>query len=190
MECMNNRYSLNLTDSEQVLYIPNKNNVEFFVSFPLAVFGFCFFSWIIGVLTLKNVFILSELFIIALDVLCARQLYEYFRDYFFSKIFLTNEKIIIFRFNKIISVNYNQIEKIYYQEGRKSPSYFAILLNSQKIYKISFIPIKQFKQKIEEINQEIQYKNSVFWSSEILNTIYLAFSKNNQIQIKNQTSLH
>ena len=37
--------------------------------------------------------------------------------------------------HKIFFVNYNEISKIYYMEGRRSPSYIAVLLNSNKIYK-------------------------------------------------------
>ncbi len=185
MALIDKKISFTLADNEKVVYSPNKNKVEFFIFFLLSLFAFMFFISFIIALTLKSVFDIGELFFILMIVLGCNSLYEYVRDYIFTKTVLTDKRIIIVRFNKIISFNYNEVTKIYYQKGILSPSYFAILLNSNKIYKVNFIPSKQFKQKIEEINQEIQYKNNIFMPSELLNKLYLTFSKNSQIIFKN-----
>lgn len=172
MEYKNDQYSLNLINDEEVLYVPTKNYIEFLICLPLTIIISIFLF-----IYMYNVSIKSDnpwaSFLILLCIYFCYILYSYLRDFFFTKLILTNKRILIFRFNKIISINHNQIKRIIYNYGKIGPSYFIVLSKPYKFYKINFIPSEQLREEIQKINIEIPNKISYFVLSEIINNLLL-----------------
>lgn len=179
MKFKNKNIEINLLDNEEVLYIPNKNKIECLICPIWALFCFCFllfcFSAIILIFEPKS--ILYALFLMFFVILSRNELYQYIRDSIFTKIVLTNNRIIIFRFNNIISINYSEIKKISYHYGTREASYVKLLLNSNKMHKVNFIPEEQFKAKIEEIYPDLKYKNCFIFAQEQLKSLKLTLLK-------------
>lgn len=180
MEYEHKKYSVNLINGEEVLYVPNKTKIEFFICFPFAIFACCFLSWCVYILGLKINSIQYSLFLMCILVFYIKSLYQYIQDFFFTNTILTNKRILLVRFNKIIDISYDEIEKISYYYGSISylrPSNFTVLLNSNTVYKVNFIPKELFKEKLEGINQDIIYKNNSITLLEKFNSLYLTLNK-------------
>lgn len=154
MEHKNDKDSLNLINDEEILYVPKKNYVEFLICFPLTVIISVFLFLYMYNIAVK-VYSLWVSFLILLFIYLCYILYTYLRDFFFTKIILTNKRILIHRFNKPFSINYSEIKRIIYNYGKIGPSYFIMLLKPYRFYKINFIPSDKLREEIKKNNMEI-----------------------------------
>lgn len=183
MEYTNNKCSISLASDEQILYVPNKDKEEFWVNITWSTVLFLFFIWLgfqVPKYIIPSAVISTELILLIISSAFLGEIYTYIRDYWFSQVILTSKRLIIMRFNKMISVDYNEIKKIYYRDFGYHPTFFLIELISNRVYKVNFVPRFQFKEQFEEINFDIRYKNEIFVSSEIINTFFLYLTRNNQ----------
>lgn len=74
--------------------------------------------------------------------------YMLIRDAISSKLFFTNNGLLLKRFNKVEFISYNEIEKITDTTNR-GPSSTSIKLKSKKTYTILFLDTNQIKEKIK-----------------------------------------
>lgn len=153
MEIKSKNILLNLNKNEEIVYVEEKNKTEFYCFAPIVVcLGAPFLSFflIASFFTpLKHSWIIFPLWIFIIYLS-----YAYIRDYFFTEIVLTNQRLIISRFNKPIFVDYNQIKSIWGFSLVNAPSVTTIKVNPKKFYRIHFINELKLRNKIKEIYPE------------------------------------
>lgn len=122
MEVKNKNIFLNLNESEDILYVGQKDMASFYISFAVIIMICIGLIFLLAKLFLtQNVSILilnypifkfiilgMLLFIFLLDCI----LYKYFLDYFFTDVVLTNQRLLLSKNNNIISVKYENINRI------------------------------------------------------------------------------
>lgn len=152
MEIKNKNIFLNLNDGEEILYIAEKEKFAFYFYDLPIIFGllpiFSFFLFITvsnnAPFTLIGCILLILLFFIYFT-------YLDIRDLFYSDLVLTNKRILLSRFNKLISIDYSQIKYISGSSYRGKSGTTISLKSKSRFYLISFINPYKFKEKFKEI---------------------------------------
>ncbi|EKE04469.1 MAG: hypothetical protein ACD_20C00066G0004 [uncultured bacterium] len=152
MNIKNKNICLYLNPNEKILYIAEKSKGEYLYWMSLGVLPLVLLS--LGFIMYVNRPYSVEFIAVAtiLSVMLS-MLYMNIRDYYFTDIILTSEKIIISRFNNLMPIEYGQIEYINsIVTGRAAAIKPTLIrLKSKKSYKILFIEKEKLKSKIREI---------------------------------------
>jgi len=154
MEIKNKNIFLNLNGDEEVLYVAEQNKWEFYLwGLPLFIIVLPLLSFFVIMSVISGFQLVSiwwEIFGTFLLLFILYTAYTNIRDCFFTDIILTNQRLLIIRFNKLISIDYSQIKYIS-GNSLRGPSITRISLQSKKFYLISFVDPYKFKKKLKEI---------------------------------------
>ncbi|MDR1167749.1 MAG: TonB C-terminal domain-containing protein [Heliobacteriaceae bacterium] len=161
MEIKNQNIYLN--ENEEVYYIAQKDKLNFWCSFVVLTVGLLICGSFTIFLTIVSVFysnIVSVKFpltegmaILAVCVMFCCLLYKEIADYFFTELILTNQRLIISRFNKIRFIDNNRIKCI---KGMSlhyplAPMILDIRLKNKKRLQLYFIELSIIKTKFQEV---------------------------------------
>ena len=153
MELKNKNIVLNLNQGEEIVYFYNKTKLDCFFHIILycmmsiPTFLLCFIvSWLYGAFVLWIVTFMILYF-----------MYRQIRDYFFVDLILTNQRILIIKFNKLISIEFSQIKYIF-NAGIWGPLWgppsVDIRLKNYKGYMVSFVDSKELSRQLRLLYPE------------------------------------
>jgi len=162
-EISNKNIFLNLNEGEEIVYVAEKSKFEFYCFVPFIVFVVIplssFFVFMSIAIPLKG-----SCLILLLWITLFYMSYIFIRDYFFSNLILTNQRLILYRFNNPIFIDNRIIKNISRSISVNGPIPTIISLKSNKTYRIYFVDDSKLKAKFEEIcsnyNDEIKEQNS------------------------------
>lgn len=156
MEIKNKNIFLNLNEGEEIVYVAEKDKVNFYWNFILITFValpvMTFFD-LISIFDF-NLFgsIWMQVFMLIILPFCYYATYKIISDYFFTEVILTNQRFIISRYNKIRSVSNEQVNRIIGSYGyRGAPISTTIKLKDKKSYRFLFIDKNIIRNKFKEI---------------------------------------
>lgn len=150
MEISNKNIVQNLNENEEIFYVGEKSKSEFFyfasliAIFVLPLLTYLMFLFIMS--PIKELWIVAPLWLIVISLS-----YIGIRDYCFTQLILTNQRLIISRFNKLIFIDNNQIKHIYGNSKRFGAHTTFIRLKSNKVHRIGFMDKYKVKDKVKEI---------------------------------------
>lgn len=165
MEIKNKNIFLNLIEGEEIVYVAEKNKGEFYYFALIHFLGtlFCSFFLIVSFFTtLGSAWLIYVLFLMLIFFL-----YLYIRDYFFTETILTNQRLIISRFNKLTLTNFKQIKNIWSLHiTANAPTATSISVQPKTRYRIYFINEQKLRDKLKELYPEYNYKGiTVTWKA-------------------------
>lgn len=158
IEIKNKNIFLNLNEDEEIVYVAEKaSKFEFyFFSIPsILVIAFLLtFLSLFVILTLykaynQNYFYI--LFLVILLLFMVLMLYKEIVDYCFTDIVLTNQRLIISKLNKILSIPHNQIKYIQNAGTGRGPSATRINLINKKFHIFYFLNHLPLRNKFKEV---------------------------------------
>lgn len=161
LEIKNKNIFLNLSDGEEIVYVAEKNKGEFY-SFALmhflAVLFFSFFILISFFITMKSLWLLYTVWVISISFF-----YLYIRDYFFTEVILTNNRLILSRFNKLTFIDFKQIKNIWTLPiATNVPIATNISIQPKKRYRIYFISEQNLRNNLKNVFPENSFTGITF----------------------------
>lgn len=179
MEIKNRNIFLNLNDGEEIVYVADKNKAEFYcfalIHF-LCVLLFSFLFIVSFFIILKSSWLIYTLLIVSVSFF-----YLYIRDYFCTEIMLTNNRLILSRFNKLTFIDFSQIKNIWtFPIAANVPIATNITVQPKKNYRIYFINEQNLRNKLSEVCPEHNFKGLTItpkapWWQWVLCVIFLIF---------------
>lgn len=165
MEIKNKNIFLNLNEGEEIVYVADKNKGEFYCFALIHFFGALFFFFFLIAsffTTLESAWLIYVLFFILIFFL-----YLYIRDYFFTETILTNQRLIISRFNKLTLTNFKQIKNIWSLPiTANAPTATNISMQPKTRYRIYFINEQKLRNQLKELYPEYNYTGiTVTWKA-------------------------
>lgn len=161
IEIKNKNIFLNLNDDEEIVYIPEQRREDLFFVILFIIFAVPLFLWFILMFFVameKGSWVAPIMAIVALYFPYFS--YIYIRDYFFSELVLTNQRLIISRFGKLIFINNNQIKLI--NEWSNGIARTYIKTDTKKIYLVTNIRGTKLEHKFKEIYPNSNIKTLKF----------------------------
>ena len=160
MEIKIQEFTLSLNNDEEVLCKAEKLKLPFYRRFLYVIF-FLLTFFIVSFPTFTNKEYLIPAWVFSGYILIfffgLLDTYISVRDYFFTNIIITNQRLIIIRFNKLITFNCDQIAEI---SGSPIMSRIFITLKSKKKLSIRFIEYSTFKKYFLSIRKDYDEINS------------------------------
>lgn len=150
METKNKNILLNLNDGEEIVYIAEQRRedlifVILFIIFaiPLSIFFMLLFFLAIK----KGPWVAPIIAIVSLYWIYFS--YIYIRDYFFSELILTNQRLVISRFGKLIFIDNSKIKLI--NEWKYGIPRTHIFTEPKKMYLVTNIHGTKLEHKFKEV---------------------------------------
>lgn len=154
IQTKNKNLFLYLEPDEEIIYQAEKSKGEFIYS----LFS-CAFPLIVYFIGLPLFFIDPDfplqyrIFLLLLLITFSALIYKILKDFFYTEIYVTNQKLILSIFNKIVLIKFDQIDYIRHGITGTAAAIAPIIihLKVKKTYKIFFFNALKLKQAIKEI---------------------------------------
>lgn len=141
--------NLSLNDDEHIVCRPEKNKLDFYLSMLMIIVLTGVILFLFFYSDFKELYFCGPIFFILMFIL-----YTVLSNYFFTDVILTNQRIIIVRYCKPISIWFNQLKSISGQHSERYSrhyqfSYMLLELKKLRSYLILFIDGKEFEKKFK-----------------------------------------
>lgn len=152
MEIKNKNIFLNLNEGEEIVYVAEKIGKPLFIFCNLLPYLAVIFLFLFLILLFfsgiykENVKSLIDFcFLFLVEIIMFFIVKKQLIDYFYTDMILTNQRILISKFNQLISIKNSQVKRIY---GYRSA--ISIFLISKKSYRFYFFE-DSLKDKFKEV---------------------------------------
>jgi hypothetical protein len=148
MDIKNKNIFLNLNDGEEIIYVAEKNKGEFIYLTLLSILPIILLFICVILFIIAKYYSFYSLFGTLIFVFMLYSTYTNIRDYFFTEIILTNQRLIISKFNRLTFIDYSEIDSIISLMNRARVYPMLLRLKSKKKYVIFFVNIQKLKDKL------------------------------------------
>lgn len=163
-----------LLPNEEIVYKAEKSKEVFIYSMFICIFPFCFlFIGLLLSLINPDFPLQYRVFSLFLSAMFSLGIYKMLKDYLYTEIYVTNQRLIISVSKRLFPIEYNQINYIRYGFTGRAGAIPPVIINlkSKKTYKIFFLNVYKLKQAIQKIYNdyddskiiEEQNGNAVMW---------------------------